>query len=481
MKAKVQKSKKGSLFDQVQIVAANNAYVPDATQHWTFERLNDRYKRDAMALQKAMNSPVAQGAGSSSSSSSSTPLADRVLAGFTLSEKRTKTPDSDLKGPVVIINMTNLPQSLGEKMVAIRDQVSFILSQHRRIRGQNDVKCELESILTGLKAEDAPQRSKWADPDGRGPNSVNNSTETNNTSTHRTEPGGKEDEEVFTTEVVVLLESSGGYVADYGLAAEELARLRNEPGLRLTICVDRVAASGGYMMAVTAHQLLVAPFAVVGSVGVVTQAINIQRTLEGYGVRPIVLSAGKNKVPLSAVGDVTREGIANVQSNINAIHTAFKAHVVKYRPVLNDSINKVATGDIWLGVDALPLDLVDGIMTSDEYIDQKLQSGVQVLRLIPHQPRFLFGSNRHASRASFVSSSISAVSIGRQLSGWVRSVLHDVLVSLAGGPTGGIDGVSESIPGAVPLAATAAATSIQTKANGFPIPTMATSTAGPTP
>ncbi|EEC48617.1 predicted protein, partial [Phaeodactylum tricornutum CCAP 1055/1] len=101
--------------------------------------------------------------------------------------------------------------------------------------------------------------------------------------------------------------------------AQQLVRLRNEPGLTVTIVVDKVAASGGYMIACTASpgRLFAAPFAVVGSIGVIGQTFNIHKTLEGWGVRPLVFRGGRDKAPVGLVGEVTEEGLAKVQDMVD--------------------------------------------------------------------------------------------------------------------------------------------------------------------
>lgn len=128
-------------------------------------------------------------------------------------------------------------------------------------------------------------------------------------------------------------------------------------------------------------QLFAAPFAILGSIGVVSQIVNIHRTLQGFGVEPLVFRAGKDKAPLSTIGEVTEAGMTAVQNIVDNTQRAFKRHVVDSRPVLRDVIDHLATGDVWLGYDALNQGLIDRIVTSDEYIGQRLQDGARVLKL----------------------------------------------------------------------------------------------------
>lgn len=171
-------------------------------------------------------------------------------------------------------------------------------------------------------------------------------------------------------EVVLRLESTGGMVHSYGFAASQLARIR-EAGIPLTICVDKVAASGGYMMACLGDKILSAPFAILGSVGVVAQLPNIHRLLKKHDIDVEILTAGEYKRTLTVLGENTEQGRNKFLEDLQTTHNLFKEFVVGYRPQLD--INKVATGEIWLGTDALKLELVDQLQTSDEYLSKRAQ------------------------------------------------------------------------------------------------------------
>ena len=165
--------------------------------------------------------------------------------------------------------------------------------------------------------------------------------------------------------VVVRLESPGGMVHGYGLAAAQLVRLR-DAGFNLTICVDKVAASGGYMMACIANEIISAPFAVVGSIGVVAQVPNFNRLLKQHNVDFEMYTAGQYKRTVTMFGENTSEGKAKFEEELQQTHVLFKHFVEKYRPQLN--VEKVATGEHWYGEDARTLNLVDKLHTSDEYL-----------------------------------------------------------------------------------------------------------------
>jgi serine protease SohB len=166
-------------------------------------------------------------------------------------------------------------------------------------------------------------------------------------------------------EVVVRLESPGGAVPHYGLAAAQLARLKQKQ-VKLTVCVDRVAASGGYMMACVADRIVAAPFAVVGSIGVVAQVPNVHRLLKKYDVDFEELTAGEFKRTVSVFGEITAKGRAKFVDQLDETHGLFKAFVKAQRPALD--VDQVATGEYWLASRGLELGLVDELGTSDEYL-----------------------------------------------------------------------------------------------------------------
>ncbi len=166
-------------------------------------------------------------------------------------------------------------------------------------------------------------------------------------------------------EVVVRVESPGGVVHGYGLAASQLLRIR-EKGIPLTVCVDKVAASGGYLMSVTANKILCAPFAIVGSIGVVAQLPNLHRLLKKHDVDYKEYTAGEFKRTVSLLGEITDKGEEKFKQQLEDTHTLFKSFVSRFRPQLN--LAEVATGEYWYGEQALTKLLVDEIRTSDDYL-----------------------------------------------------------------------------------------------------------------
>ncbi|HWD33752.1 protease SohB [Pseudomonas caricapapayae] len=169
-------------------------------------------------------------------------------------------------------------------------------------------------------------------------------------------------------EVVLRLESGGGMVHSYGLASSQLARIR-QAGIPLTICIDKVAASGGYMMACIGDKIVSAPFAILGSIGVVAQLPNVNRLLKKHDVDFEVFTAGEYKRTVTVFGENTEKGREKFQEDLDVTHQLFKDFVSRYRPQLH--IDDVATGEVWLGVAALNKQLVDELKTSDEYLGDR--------------------------------------------------------------------------------------------------------------
>ncbi len=169
-------------------------------------------------------------------------------------------------------------------------------------------------------------------------------------------------------EVLLRLQSGGGLVSNYGLAASQLVRIR-DAGIPLTVCIDKVAASGGYMMACIGNKIISSPFAILGSIGVVAQLPNLNRLLNRYDIDFEVLTAGEFKRTLTVFGKNTPEGRQKFQQDLEVTHELFKNFVSTYRPSLD--IDSVATGEVWLGVNAQKQQLVDEIKTSDEYLTSR--------------------------------------------------------------------------------------------------------------
>lgn len=173
-------------------------------------------------------------------------------------------------------------------------------------------------------------------------------------------------------EVVLRLENAGGAVHEHGLAASQLLRLKTR-GIPLTVVVDKVAASGGYMMACIADRIIAAPFAVIGSIGVLAQLPNFNRALREKGVDWEEITAGKYKRTVTMFGENSEEDREKLREELEEVHRLFKEMVAEHRPDMN--LDEIATGEHWYGTRALELGLVDALGASDDYLLGAIEDG----------------------------------------------------------------------------------------------------------
>lgn len=166
-------------------------------------------------------------------------------------------------------------------------------------------------------------------------------------------------------EVLMKLDNSGGIVHEHGLAASQLQRIKDAK-LNFTVSVDKVAASGGYMMACVADKIVAAPFAILGSIGVLAQLPNFHRLLDKVGVDWEQHTAGEYKRTVTMFGENGEKEREKLKLELQETHVLFRDFVSEHRPKLD--IDEVSTGEHWYGKQALELNLVDEIITSDEYL-----------------------------------------------------------------------------------------------------------------
>tara|TARA_E500000081_G_scaffold23505_1_gene27262 strand:+ start:1373 stop:2392 length:1020 start_codon:yes stop_codon:yes gene_type:complete len=178
-------------------------------------------------------------------------------------------------------------------------------------------------------------------------------------------------------EVVIRVESGGGSAYAYGLCAAELKRLVDNK-INLTVCIDKVAASGGYLMSCVASKIIAAPWAIVGSIGVIAQLPNFHRLLKKNSIDFEMHTAGAFKRTLTTLGENTEEGREKFKSDLEDLHLIFKNFVKEQRPQVDTDI--VATGEVWQGEDAVRVGLVDSLETSDNYL-VGLSKGAQLFEL----------------------------------------------------------------------------------------------------
>jgi len=203
-------------------------------------------------------------------------------------------------------------------------------------------------------------------------------------------------------ELVLRLESPGGTVIGYGLCAAQLQRLR-DAGIKITACVDKVAASGGYMMACVCNKIVSSPFAIIGSIGVVAAIPNFHKILKKNDVDYELHTAGEYKRTITMFGETTPAGRKKFKEHLEEIHVLFKDHIKKFRPKLN--MKKIATGETWEGIKALEVGLVDEISTSDEYL-LNLSKKHEIFEI-----SYITKQNLQDRFSGFISSSISKIII----------------------------------------------------------------------
>jgi ATP-dependent protease ClpP protease subunit len=306
------------------------------TQHFVWERLNDRYSRDVTALQTVMREPPL---------GVSAKRWHRQHVRKVLSNNRwsaavpTKSLEDTFTRTVVVVELSTSDSSSSSdgnfasgstiNLKSMPDVVSFLIQQQRQ-RAFGTLKSTGEAV---------------------------------------------------PLEVVFIVNSPGGAATTYGLAAAQMRRLTSQVNITTTVCVDKHAASGGFMIASQANKLIAAPFAIIGSVGVIMEGLNFYELAKRYGVQPLVIKAGESKNPLSQWGPVTRDDLAKEQRHLEKIHEAFKEFVTEGRPGILANSQQVMDGSVYLGSEAKHLGLIDDVMTTDEYIFDRIEAGDRVLRL----------------------------------------------------------------------------------------------------
>ncbi len=208
-------------------------------------------------------------------------------------------------------------------------------------------------------------------------------------------------------EVLLRLESAGGMVHTYGLAASQLARIKAR-GVRLSVAVDKVAASGGYMMACVGERIMAAPFAIIGSIGVIAQLPNFNRLLKDKHIDFELHTAGQYKRTLTLFGENNEEGRQKFREELDQTHRLFKHFVSENRPALD--VEAVATGEHWFGTEALERKLIDEVRTSDDYLMQASDQ-YDIYQIRFHRPKSL-GQRLHGGLAQ-LAAPLSALLPGR--------------------------------------------------------------------
>ncbi len=270
------------------------------------------------------------------------------------------------KGHLEITPLNQQFEDMGEAMLLATMDQSAQKAEEKKLHKakKKQAKLDKKAAASGDQAPDAPARSRVFVL------SFNGNISASATSHLREEISAIMTQATSADEVLIKLESPGGMVHSYGLASSQLDRLRKAQ-IPLTVCVDKVAASGGYMMACVADKILAAPFAIIGSIGVVAQMPNFNRVLKKHDVDYEILTAGKYKRTLTMFGENTDQGRRKFVEDLEDVHQLFKTHVSARRPQVD--IESIATGETWYGSQALEMALVDDVQTSDEYLMSRIK------------------------------------------------------------------------------------------------------------
>ncbi|MCU6666679.1 MAG: protease SohB [Silvania sp.] len=309
---------------------------------------------------------------------------------------------------LLIVNLTQRKRQRGELRITrlseqyteMQEEMSVALLDHHQQKQWHKAqkkKHKLEAKTAKLKAKQG-QREEVAKPrvyvlDFKGSMDAHEVTSLREEVTAVLAVARVEDQ------VVLRLESPGGVVHGYGLASSQLQRLRDKK-IPLTVAVDKVAASGGYMMACVADKIVAAPFSIIGSIGVVAQIPNFNRFLKNKEIDIELHTAGQYKRTLTLLGENTEEGRQKFREDLNDTHLLFKGFVKQMRPTLD--IDQVATGEHWYGTQALEKGLVDQVGTSDdlllELMDGRELVGVRYTRRKKLMDRFTNSAAESADR-----------------------------------------------------------------------------------
>ena len=269
------------------------------------------------------------------------------------------------EGHIEIHNLNEKYEQIGEAIQQVVSDPGLLKEQHKARKKEDKQKAKAAKKEKKAKTDHKPDRRKRLYV-----LSFDGDIKASATENLREEISAVLPQAEAEDEILVKLESPGGMVHGYGLASSQLQRI-TDAGVPLTIAVDKVAASGGYMMACVADRIVAAPFAVLGSIGVLAQLPNFHRLLKKHDIDFELLTAGEYKRTLTVFGENTDKGREKFVEELEDTHTLFKEFVSSNRPSLD--IAKVATGEVWYGQRALDEGLVDALQTSDAFVQKRIK------------------------------------------------------------------------------------------------------------
>ena len=161
-------------------------------------------------------------------------------------------------------------------------------------------------------------------------------------------------------DIVMIVNSGGGEAYGAFESAEYVRNLADEYGVKITAYVDKIAASGGYVWASIAHEVIANKMSEVGSIGVVVQLINDSEYLKQNGFERVFVYSGDQKIPFADDGKFKEEFINDIQTSVDDTYSIFVEHVSKYRNLGVDSV-KGTQARVFSADEALKLGLIDKI------------------------------------------------------------------------------------------------------------------------
>ena len=170
--------------------------------------------------------------------------------------------------------------------------------------------------------------------------------------------------------VVLRINSPGGGVAASQTMRHELVAFRQRTGLPVVACLMDVGAGGAYYLAAACDAVYAQPGAVVGGIGVIFNAYNLQDTMAQFNVIGQPVKSGENIDLGSPVRGLNEESKAMLQSIADEFHNQFRDDVLDARPIPEPLDETTFDGRIFSPAQAVDHGLVDAMATLDEAIDE---------------------------------------------------------------------------------------------------------------
>jgi protease-4 len=218
--------------------------------------------------------------------------------------------------------------------------------------------------------------------------------------------------------IILRIDSPGGGVAPAQEIYEEIGKIKKEK--RVVASMESVGASGGYYIACAADRIVANPGTITGSIGVITEFVNVEELLRKVGVKSFVVKSGKHKDIMSPTREPTEEDRKILQEVIDNIHNQFIDAVAKGRKIDREKIAEIADGRIFSGQQARDLGLVDVLGNFQDAVSLTAQ-----LAGIEGEPAIVYAEKKKPSLLDFfVQETISRVADELQKKGLNFSYLY---------------------------------------------------------